>query len=396
MKAPEVKAVPVPVNLEQVFAALAAEKQPMLDTWQDLVNRDCGSRNKAGVDACGRRVQVFLESLGFRVRFHEYEKAGNFLVAERGDTSKPFVALLGHLDTVFPDGEAAARPFTVRDGRVTGPGVLDMKGGVTVMLYALKELIEAGWNRLPVKVLLPGDEEVGHGSSGAAEDLVREAKGALCGFNLETSYPDNSVVVERKGAAFFRLEVKGIGAHAGNNPQDGRSAIVELASKILKISALTDWGKGTTLNPGMVGGGTAANAIAEKAWCVIDVRYRTEAEFERVESALRDIASSSLVPDTHGSLTLTCRLAAMERTAGSEALFEKINAIAQRHGFPAMRAKAVGGGSDSAYLVKAGVPVVCALGVKGEFNHTVREYALESSLLERARLLAAILCEIEI
>ena len=131
----------------------------MLATWKLLVDRDCGSKNKAGVDAVGQDVKGILESAGFKVRFYEYPEAGNLLIAERGDTTKPFVALIGHLDTVFADGEAAKRPFTIKDGVVTGPGCLDMKGGVTVLLSAMRILNEAGWDRYPVKVILAGDEE---------------------------------------------------------------------------------------------------------------------------------------------------------------------------------------------------------------------------------------------
>ena len=186
---------------EEVFHAIEAAKPAMMKTWRSLVDRDCGSGNKAGVDAVGQDIRAFLEPLGFTVRFHEYEKAGNMLVAEKGDMTKPFVILTGHMDTVFADGTAAERPFTVKDGRVTGPGVLDMKGGITVMLYAVKTLLESGWDRYPLKIILAGDEEVGHGWSHAAEDYRAEAKGAFMAFNYETGFIDDGIVLERKGCA---------------------------------------------------------------------------------------------------------------------------------------------------------------------------------------------------
>lgn len=381
-------------DLSKVNERIDRMKPEMMEMWKTFVNRDCGSKNKAGVDAGGQDAKAFLESIGFRVRFYEYEKAGNMLVAERGDMTKPFVCLVGHLDTVFPDGHAAERPFTVKDGVVTGPGCLDMKGGVTLCLWTLKALLENGWDRYPVKVMLPGDEEVGHGSSTAGDMLVKEAKGALFGLNFETSFTDNTVVLRRKGVAQFRFDVEGVGAHVGNNPEQGRSAIREIAAKVADIYALTDWDEGTTINVGTIGGGTAANACAEKAWCVVDVRFVTQAGYSRVAKGLEEIAQKHYVEDTKTTLTPLFKFPAMEYLPESEALLAKINEIGKRHGFPELRGKGVGGGSDSASLTMAGVPTVCALGVKGQYNHTVREYALEESLTERAKLLAAVLAEI--
>lgn len=270
-------------TLEEIFQSIDQAKPAMMDTWKSLVNRDCGSGNKAGVDSVGQDIRRFLEPLGFMVRFHEYEKAGNMLVAEYGDMTKPFVILTGHMDTVFADGTAAERPFTVQDGRVTGPGVLDMKGGITVMLYAVKTLLESGWNRYPLKIILAGDEEVGHGWSDAAQDYRKEARGALMAFNYETGFIDNGIVLERKGCAQYRFDFHGVGAHAGNNPEDGRSAVKELCHKALDMEALTDMAEGTTVNVGVIAGGTVPNAIPENAWCRVDVRFRTMAGIERVE-----------------------------------------------------------------------------------------------------------------
>lgn len=378
-------------DMKEIFRKIDEAKPAMMETWRSLVDRDCGSGNKAGVDAVGQDIRAFLEPLGFSVRFHEYTEAGNMLVAEKGDMTKPFVVLTGHMDTVFADGTAAARPFTVKDGRVTGPGALDMKGGITVMLWAVKTLLESGWDRYPLKIILAGDEETGHGWSGAAEDYRKEAKGALMGFNFETGFLDDGIVLERKGCAQYRLDVDGVGAHAGNNPEDGRSAVKELCRKVLDIEALTDYEEGTTLNVGVIAGGTVANAVPEHAWCQVDVRFRTAAGIERVEKALKEITEKVYVEDTKTVCRCQVKMAAMERLASSEALFERAQAAAAEAGFPAMKAIAVGGGSDSAYLTMEGVPTLCAMGVKGQFNHTVREWAEESSLTERAKLAAALL-----
>ena len=381
-------------DVVQLFDKVDQNREAMVDTWKLLVDRDCGSGNKAGVDGVGRDVKDFLEKCGFKVWFHEYEKAGNMLVAEYGDASKPFIVLTGHMDTVFGDGTAAARPFTIKDGKVTGPGVLDMKGGVTILLYAVRFLLEAGYNRYRIKIILAGDEEVAHGNSTASADYEKEAKGAVMGFNLETGCVDNSVVIERKGVAQYLFEVDGVGAHAGNNPEDGRSAVEELAHKILDIQAETDWQEGTTVNCGVIAGGTVANAVPEHAWVKVDVRFKTTAGMERIEKAFQKIAKKQYVESTTTCCKKLVVFPPMERLESSEKLFERAEAIAEKYGFPKAKAIAVGGGSDSALLTACGIPTLCALGVRGQFNHTEREWAEEESLFERTKLLMALLSEL--
>lgn len=381
-------------TLTELFQQAEASKADMMKTWQFLVDRDCGSGNKAGVDKVGQDVKAFLEPLGFKVRFHEYPKAGNMLVAEYGDMTKPFVILTGHMDTVFADGTAAARPFTVKEGKVTGPGCLDMKGGLTILLYAVKFLTENDYDRYPIKIILAGDEETGHNQSNGAEDYMKEAKGGIMGFNLETGFMDNGIVVERKGCCRYQWNFNGVGAHAGNNPEDGRSAVQEMCHKAIDMEKLTDFKEGTTVNVGVVSGGTVANAIPEHAECVVDVRFRTEKGLNRILDGFKKIAAKQYIPDTTTTVKQTTRVEAMERLDSTMKLFDRAKAIAEENGLPELKAIAVGGGSDSAYLTKVGIPTLCALGVRGQFNHTEREWAVEDSLIEREKLLLALLMEL--
>ena len=381
-------------ELSELFRRVDDLKPEIRSVWAYLVDRDCGTKNKAGMDAIGAAVASFLGKCGFSVRAHEYEEVGNFLVAEKGDTTKPFICLACHLDTVFPDGEAFNRPFTIRDGVVTGPGCLDMKGGVTAMLFALKVLAEKGWSRYPVKVLLTGDEETAHRGSNAGRDLIEESRGGFAGFNFDTSFIDNSIVLGRKGYAVFRVEVDGVGAHAGNNPEDGRSAIIELAHKMLEIDALADHEKGTLVNVGVMQGGTVPNASPDKASCVVDVRYERSVEMDRIRAAMESLTKKAWIEGTRTRVELKVDVPAMERTEKSEELFERVNRIAVDAGLPEMKPISTGGGSDSVFLSRAGVPTLCGLGAKGEFNHTEREYAIEDSVYERAKLLIAILEEL--
>lgn len=381
-------------TLKDLFKQAEEMKPEMMKTWAFLVNRDCGSEDKEGVDKVGQDIKKFLESIGFKVRFHEYEKAGNMLVAEYGDMSKPFVILTGHMDTVFHKGDSVARPFTVKNGKVTGPGCLDMKGGVTIMLYAVKFLVEAGYDKYPLKIILAGDEEVGHGQSNAAEDYMKESKGALMGFNMETSYLNNGVVVERKGCQRYQWDFTGVGAHSGNNPQDGRSAIQEMCHKAIDMEKLTDFEEGTTVNVGVMTGGTVPNAIPDRAQCIVDVRYKTLNGLHRIEKGFKDIAAKQYIPDTTTKFKVTTKVLAMERLDSTMNLFERANAIVKKNGLRELKAIAVGGGSDSAFLTASGIPCLCALGVRGEFNHTVREWAEEDSLVDREKVLLALLTEL--
>ncbi len=382
------------MDLQALYAKTDAAKEDMLQWWKQLVDRDCGTANKAGVDSVGRDIAAFLEDLPVRVRFETFEKAGNMLIAEYGDTTKPFVILTGHMDTVFKDGTAAERPFTIRDGKAYGPGVLDMKGGVTILLYAVKFLAEAGYDRYPIKIILAGDEEVGHQNSDAVAVYERESQGAVMAFNFETGFPDNSIVVQRKGVYQAVFEVFGKSAHAGNAPEKGRSAIREMAHKVLDIEALTDWEIGNNCNVGVIEGGTVANAVPDYAKIRVDVRFLTNKGLEIVKEGFQKIAEKTYIEGTRTVYTPVVEFSAMERLDETEALLNKANQIAEEEGFPAMKGIMVGGGSDSAYTTKLGIPTLCAMGVRGEWNHTPREWAEVDSLFERTKLLMALLCRL--
>lgn len=382
------------MKLTNLNDILQAHREPMLALWQQLVNCDCGSNNKAGVDAVGKGVAAFLEDQGIAVRFHPWETRGNLLVAEYGDTTKPFILFVGHLDTVFKDGTAAERPFTIRDGKAYGPGVLDMKGGVVIALYTMKLLKEQGYERYPIKLVLAGDEEVGHAGSAAATVIQEESKGAVAAFNFETGFMDNSVVVERKGAIHAIIEVDGIGAHAGNNPRDGRSAIREMAHKVLALEELTDYDMGNTVNVGVISGGTVANAVPEHCRAVVDVRFVNSTWGQTYIEKIKEIVAHSYVEGTTSTITFPLWFDAMNRLEGTMELLERVNLILEHEGFAPLTAKGVGGGSDSAYTTSVGIPTLCAMGVQGAGNHTIHEWADVESLFIRTKMMLAIMMEL--
>lgn len=374
---------------EDVFAYIDDHKAQMMDLWQDLVNQDSPASYREGVDLVAKRVFKELEEAGASTRWDEEGKA---LIAEIPGDSRAPVLLLGHIDTVFPVGEAARRPFTVEGSRVTGPGALDMKGGVAVMLSALKALHSAGFSGRPLKVILVSDEEIAHNGSKATVMLQREARGCAACFNCETGYEDNSLVIGRKGGVVFKAAVHGIAAHAGNNPRQGRSAIWEMAKKIDDIQNMTDWDKGITFNVGTIKGGTVSNAIP--GYCEVegDIRFQDPYISPFVKEELLKVLNHTYMEGTKTELLLYHEgMLPMKMTEENRKLFEFVKKTGEENGIPVSEGKLVGGGSDSGYVVYAGVPTVCAMGVKGRFNHTRDEYALKDSLFERAKLLGAVI-----
>lgn len=374
---------------EDVFVYIDDHKAQMMDLWQDLVNQDSPASYREGVDLVAKRVFKELEEAGASTRWDEEGKA---LIAEIPGDSRAPVLLLGHMDTVFPVGEAARRPFTVEGSRVTGPGALDMKGGVAVMLSALKALHSAGFSGRPLKVILVSDEEIAHNGSKATVMLQREARGCAACFNCETGYEDNSLVIGRKGGVVFKAAVHGIAAHAGNNPRQGRSAIWEMAKKIDDIQNMTDWDKGITFNVGTIKGGTVSNAIPDYCEVEGDIRFQDPDISPLVKEELFKVLNHTYIEGTKTELLLYHEgMLPMKMTEENRKLFEFVKKTGEENGIPVSEGKLVGGGSDSGYVVYAGVPTVCAIGVKGRFNHTRDEYALKDSLFERAKLLGAVI-----
>lgn len=374
---------------EDVFAYIDDHKAQMMDLWQDLVNQDSPASYREGVDLVAKRVFKELEEAGASTRWDEEGKA---LIAEIPGDSRAPVLLLGHMDTVFPVGEAARRPFTVEGSRVTGPGALDMKGGVAVMLSALKALHSAGFSGRPLKVILVSDEEIAHNGSKATVMLQREARGCAACFNCETGYEDNSLVIGRKGGVVFKAAVHGIAAHAGNNPRQGRSAIWEMAKKIDDIQNMTDRDKGITFNVGTIKGGTVSNAIPDYCEVEGDIRFQDPDISPFVKEELFKVLNHTYMEGTKTELLLYHEgMLPMKMTEENRKLFEFVKKTGEENGIPVSEGKLVGGGSDSGYVVYAGVPTVCAMGVKGRFNHTRDEYALKDSLFERAKLLGAVI-----
>ncbi|WP_331772167.1 M20 family metallopeptidase (plasmid) [Embleya sp. NBC_00888] len=293
------------------------------------------------------------------------------------------VLLLGHADTVWPLGTLAERPFTVAEGRVTGPGVFDMKAGLVTALDALE--LTGGAD--DVRMLVTGDEERGSLTSRA---LIEEAAaGCRAVLVLEPSR-DGAVKTARKGVAMYRLGVRGRAAHAGLEPELGVNALVELAHQVLAISGLGDTGRGTTVTPTVGRAGTTTNTVPESGYVDVDVRAWERAELERVEDALNVLCSR--LPGAGVELAGGINRPPLERDM-SRGLLLAARRLAREQGLGAVVEAWVGGGSDGNFTAALGIPTLDGLGPAGGGAHARHEWLDLGSLPERAVLVAGLLRE---
>ncbi|SMD12708.1 M20 family metallopeptidase [Sporomusa malonica] len=381
---------------QKAFQFVDEHRDEMVSLWKEVVSMESGPHEKAGINLVAAHFKKILEAEGASSRMVEFEKAGSMLIAEIDkNPARPGVIFMGHMDTACPAGAIIERPFTIKDGKAYGPGVLDMKGGIVSALYAIKALNAAGYDSRSIKVLLAGDEEVLHAHSTAPDIFIEEARGYAAAFNVETGFVDDGIVVGRKGVARIMMEVKGVAAHAGNDPENGRSAILEMAHKIIAVQNLTDWEKGISFNVGVMQGGTTSTAVPDYAKIYIDVRYKDPDDLPEIIKQIEGVAEKIYIAGTTASVVFMDGIKPMKTTEGVKQLFEIVKKAYEENGFGTPYAKSVGGGSDSAYTVLAGVPTVCAMGVKGGRNHSPEEYAIVESLFERAKLMVACVLKLD-
>lgn len=374
--------------MEKLLQAIETKHEKMVQFLEKMVNIDSGIDSPEGVANVARIIGDKLAEMDFSVEYLDYPGACTHLLAKKQGTGNKEVMIIGHMDTLFPIGTVAKRPFTIKDGKAYGPGVLDMKGGITIALFALEALYESGWNDKNVTVLFAGDEEPAHPKTNAPELFEQHAKGKDAVFNMETASAGQAVLVGRKGNIHPELIVKGIAAHAGADLDKGASAIVELAHKIIAVNKLTDKERGLTFNCGVITGGTVANAVADSASVVIDMRYLTAADGAEGLESLRKIAAENVIPGTSCEVSnLRERFTPMEVTEGNLKLYEIVRQQGEKLGL-AVEKKVGGGASDAGWTVRAGAPSLCAMGARGSFNHSDREFIELDSLVERTKLLA--------
>jgi glutamate carboxypeptidase len=352
-------------------------QERIVQTIREFVEIESPSDNKVAADRMGAFLAGCFEALGGHARLHRAQDFGdNLQIDFPGPENVRPVLLLGHFDTVYPLGT------------LHGPGVLDMKSGIALMLYTIAAL--QSWHTglpRPVTIFLVSDEEVGSSSSRQiTEALAKDSAAVLV---LEPAAgPQGAVKTARKGVGDYTLTVKGIAAHAGLDPGKGHSAILELAQQITVVSKLNDLRRGLSVNPGVIRGGTRTNVIAAEATAEIDVRIAHARQAATLDRKLR-----ALKPfDKHCTLVLEGGInrLPMERNAGVAALYKKAQAIAMQIDWQLEEA-AVGGGSDGNFTAGMGIPTLDGMGGVGQGAHAVHEHIVISELPRRAVLLAGMI-----
>lgn len=364
-----------------------SRKEALVQTIREFVEVESPSDSKLAGDRMGTILAKKFETLGGRATVHRAETyADNIEIDFAGKPDVKPVLLLGHFDTVYPLGTLAKMPCHITNGRLHGPGVLDMKSGITLMFYAI-EALKAWHGTLPrpVTVFLVSDEEVGSSSSRKiTEELARKSAAVLV---LEPA-AGGAVKTARKGVGEYLLKVEGIAAHAGLDPSKGHSAICELARQITAVSKLNNLQQGISVNPGVIRGGTRTNVVAAEAEVEIDVRIKSASQAKHLDRKIRGLKPFDKL----------CKLSVegginrfpMERTEGVAALYKKAQGICKQLDWKLEEA-AVGGGSDGNFTAGIGIPTLDGLGGVGEGAHAVHEYIAISELPRRALLLAGMI-----
>ncbi len=380
------------ISMRALLAGARRKESALLDLTRQLVRAESPSDDKAAVDACGALVAAHAKALGGRVKLHRQREYGNVLEARFGPRSKTAAArrilLLGHIDTVWPLGTLKTMPCQVSDGRLRGPGTLDMKAGVAMALTVIEMLTEAGLLSREIVLLLNSDEEVGSPVSRPITERV--AAGCSAVYVLEPAQ-GLAYKTARKGTGNWRIDVQGVAAHAGVDFEKGASALGELAHVIETVSGWTDLKRGLTVSVGLAGGGSKTNVIPAEAWAEVDVRIARKADGPRIERKFAGLKPG----DKRCSLHVTGGInrPPMERTRATVQLYRAARALAAELGLTLDEA-ATGGASDGNFTAALGIPTLDGMGAVGEGAHAAHESIVLEHLAPRTALLAGLLAQI--
>lgn len=374
------------------IADAEARTRECLDLLRSLVKTESPTGDIAANLAVAELLEEALAAVGGAVERIPAPGLGEHLLARIPGANRdgPPLLVLGHMDTVHPVGTLERMPFAVDDGKISGPGIYDMKAGLAIAVVALRLLAARGAAPASdLTLLITCDEE--RGSPHSWHTIEAEAKSSRAALVLEPSAPGGAVKSRRKGVAAYELTVKGRPAHAGIEPEIGASAIHEIARQICRIYELANLEAGTTISVGVIEGGTAENVVASSARCTLDVRFWTGAEAERVDRALRALRPVDAVCDL--DLRGGINRGPLEKTEASGTMFATARRLAAELGF-VIGEQSTGGGSDGNIAAAVGCPTLDGLGPDGGGAHTLREHILVDDVPRRIGLVAALFATI--
>lgn len=380
------------VLIENAKAFSEAVEGQALELLKELVLINSWTYNKKGVDAVVERIADFFPDGPFRKRIVEQDELGNHLIVDTsGVGEENFILMVGHTDTVFPP-DMGFNCFEDEGEIVRGPGVIDMKGGLVVGMYALTFLHNLGLERdIPVRFIFNSDEEIGSPSS--RKLLKDSADRASCGLVFECGGLDNTVVTGRRGKIGVVVHIKGESGHAGMVKEGKKSAVLELAHKIIAFERLNELGEDVNCNVGKVSGGVAPNVIPEYAEMHVDLRYLKVYNREKILRKIEEIVEISFVNGVNSSFEVVSERPAMERNEINLKLFERARKVAEILGV-AIKEEVRYGVSDANIISQSGIPVLDGLGPIGDNDHSEKEYMIKRSLKERIALAALLLLDL--
>jgi glutamate carboxypeptidase len=375
-----------------LLAHFAARQDEMLDLIRELVTQETPSRDKPRLDAFAEWFAARLRRAGAEIAIIPAATHGSHVVAryahDRFQSGTPQALVLCHYDTVWPVGSLATHPFRIEDGKAYGPGIFDMQTSLMLAEYSLRALADLHLDLpRPITVLVTSDEEVG--SASAWPIIEAEARAAAYVLVMESPLPGGVLKTARKGVGRATLTITGRAAHAGVEPERGASAIQELAHQILALYSLADLNQGSTVNVGVVQGGSVPNVVAAHASAEVDLRAWTQAEADRLMAAIR-----ALTPVTTGvqiGVSGGWNRPPLEHKV-TAALFGRAQAIGRELGLE-LQEGSTGGGSDGNITGNLGIPTLDGLGVPGSGAHADHEHIEVSQIVGRAALLTALLTQ---
>jgi glutamate carboxypeptidase len=381
-------------KLEALRELTARRYDDFVEALEEMVNVDSGSYTPEGVNAVADLCEARFRSHGWSVERIPHRPAegeprlGDLLIGRLEGSGGPRVLLIGHTDTVFDPGTAAERPFRIEGERALGPGVSDMKGGLLTGFFAVEVLQEAGFDGFErITYVNNPDEEIGSPFSHAR--IAELAEDADVAFVLEGARENGDVVSARKGVSDYLIEIVGRAAHAGVEPERGRSAILEAAHKTVALQALNGRWPGVTVNVGVVHGGTRTNVVAERCTIEVDLRSTEESTLRAAEAEVERIMHEHTVPDVSVTVRGGAGHRPMEKKEAGARLAALAIGVAAELGFE-LRDAATGGASDANTTSAAGVPTLDGLGPVGGDDHAPKEWLDLTSVVPRISLLAGL------
>jgi glutamate carboxypeptidase len=379
---------------DAIRARLSVREGPMLELIRSLVELNSFTQNRAGCARVGDVIAAELSRIaGLSVRTVASERYAPHVIASTRaaeESAAGAVVLVGHLDTVFPEGTFEG--FRREGPLARGPGVLDMKGGLVVAAEALRALSDLGvLDRVAARFVIVSDEE--EGSPEGKGVIEREAEGAACALVLEAGRKADVIITARKGTGSVVATARGRAAHAGNAHATGANAIWALARFVDAAQALTDYERGVTVNVGTIRGGQSKNTVPDSAEALVDYRFVAAGDGEVALQALKEIGrrAAASVPGTEIDVVYGAGRVPLERTEANVALLREYGAAARAAGLGDGEAPLLGGGSDASTTAGMGIPSIDGLGPRGSGFHTKDELVEIASLLPKAEAIARFL-----